>query len=609
MLAHPNGDDRHGAKPAVGSTRWCQPDRGAKEMDLMLSVTVPEAEVTLGTVTHWVPLEPLQRAVVTVTGQLEGKGREADGAALLLVEFEPNVTRQEELANSGLFLSDIFGPFVYLQSSAELNGRFLVRFTPPFGRVPRRIGMRLFRSSNPLKVTDVKITTLAPDDTKGANAPLDVELDVAVARSSTQVSSAEPEELEPVQVQWLHLPDTIGNQISVLIDAGSTLDPKLQVAVDLEAIPKEAVLANNGLISSTTDNPYVSAPLGAVNGKGYAAVFSVPDNSVLKRVGLLIPNRTAGLSAVTVRRAIVSPREGDVLVNISVDTEALPGRAANDHVAKLIYGRVASREYGIPMQMRVFHELKVPATFYLECGQCALWGADTIADVGKLILDGGFDLQLHLHSELIARAHAWKWTKPVPPMLNNLDRSQTFRAVGFAIEQFHKVAGQLPSVFRAGAYLFAPHTLEALKEFGIKASSNYRADQRPKNAFDFDGPGPMRPFKWSNGILEFPITLSPEPLTALPPRECWRRILHHVQINGTWVVNVVIHSWSFMHRDKNGHQIWRNSELMDNLIKFIELAPSGVRFASIKEVVEMVQSGDVDIPLEKDIGALIARIA
>lgn len=565
----------------------------------------PEPEVTLATTMHWVPLQPVGRAPITVAGHLTGDGGEVKGAVLLVADFEPAVVKQEELAETGFYLSTKFGPFVYIQSSGP-DGNFSARFSQPEGRVLRRLGFRLFRCESPLKLTNLKIALLAQQMDHGAPARQDGPSMEEAAQDVSQAQKA----LSSAQIHWLELPDTIGNRVTI---AGPWPDKLahsvdgLHVAAELDIIPRDSILASNGLVPVKDSDPFPRAPVRLSGKSEYRATFSIPDGSALKRVGLV--SHLAGLepSAATVSRAIHSPREGDVLVNISVDTEALPGRATSDHVDRLIYGRVNDGEYGIPTQMRVFKELGIPATFYLECGQCALWGSEAISEVGKRVLDAGFDLQLHLHSELLARAHHWKWTRPVPPMLHNLDRAETFRALGFAVEQFYRIAGRLPDSFRAGAYLFNPHTLHALHELGIRGSSNYRADQRPKNAYDFEGPAPMRPFRWSNGIFEFPITLSPEPLSALAPRECWRRILHHVQVNQTWVVNVVIHSWSFMRRDADGHQIWHSSELMDNLIKFIEVAPSGVRFVSIRDVVDSARDGTMAVLLEKDIGALVER--
>ncbi len=586
----------------------------------MLTLAPVDAEVTLAAAMYWVDIAT-NEPVLAVTGHLVGEGREIRDAVLLVVEFDCPIIR-DELTDTGLYLSEKFGPFAYVKTKEDQPGRFAVSFRSPAGRIPRRIGLRLWGCEGPLRLSDLAVTVVHT----GSSPPvLPEDFDTspptrlaAAVRASAPLpgrgDALQAEALPSGEVWWLQPPEVIGNRITVAGAwsgaAGQGLEAELLVAVELSgAVMKDSVLATNGLLPPNRQAPFISAPVGT-DGRGYfRAAFSVPDGTVLSRVGLW--TRTTGarqhLTNVTVARAILSPIDGEVLVNISVDVEALPARAASDHVAKLIYGRMDSGEYGVPLQMRVFREMGVPATFYLECGQCALWGPEAIGDVAKLILDAGFDLQLHLHSEVVARAHGWKWGgKSAPPYLSNLDRAETFRAMGFAVEHFYRMAGQLPTAFRAGGYLFNQHTLEALGDFGILASSNYRADQRP-NAFDFEGAAPLRPFRWSNGVLEFPVTISPEPLSALSPHECWRRILHHVQINRTWVVNVVIHSWSFMHRDPNGHHVWRGTELMDNLIKFVELAPAGVRFVSIKDITEAARTGAMAIPLEKQISSLIPK--
>lgn len=267
--------------------------------------------------------------------------------------------------------------------------------------------------------------------------------------------------------------------------------------------------------------------------------------------------------------------------------EALPHRAAEDHVGRLIFGRFAGREHGIGAQMRMFRELGVPATFYLELGACALWGVEPLREAGRAILDEGFDLQLHLHAEKLVRAMKWPWDEKLgPPDLAALDVQLARQSLQYAVDRYGEIVGAPPLAFRAGAFRFNPHTVEIGAELGIRAFSNYRADQRSNNAYDFEGSGAMRPFRWANGAYEFPITISPEPLSARSAEECWRRILHHVRVNRTWVVTIVIHSWSFLQRDANGHQVYVDEVLSNALRRIIEIAPRGTRFASMSEVIE-----------------------
>jgi hypothetical protein len=92
---------------------------------------------------YWMNVTTLGEAVVTVSGRLLSDGREIVGAALLVTEFDPPVSSQDELANTGLYLSEKFGPFAYIQSDGSQEGWFSVRLEAPGGRTMCRIGMRL----------------------------------------------------------------------------------------------------------------------------------------------------------------------------------------------------------------------------------------------------------------------------------------------------------------------------------------------------------------------------------------------------------------------------------------------------------------------------------
>lgn len=371
-------------------------------------------------------------------------------------------------------------------------------------------------------------------------------------------------------------------------------------------------LHDHGISLSPKFGPFVYIQSRKDDLDRFAVEFLVPDDAILTGLSARLWNGEPPivLSEVEVARSIVNPVAVDeVLVNVSVDVEALPHRATSGHVDKLIFGRSGGGEYGIPREISVFRDLGVPTTFYLELGEVALWGLEPLREAGQRILGSGMDLQLHLHSEVFARAQRWPWTQPLPPMLHNLDADQTRRALSFAMEQYETIVGSAPKAFRAGGYLFNAHTVEIAAELGIRGFSNYRADQRPNNAYDFDGAAPMRPFRWRNGAFEFPVTLSPEPLSALSPDECWRRIMHHVRVNKTWVVNIVIHSWSLMHRDKEGHHAYRNAELENNLRRMIEMAPPGVRFASMSEIIDFSEKNLGLFDLVKDVSALQRRAA
>ena len=413
----------------------------------------------------------------------------------------------------------------------------------------------------------------------------------------------------------IRLPPRTGNRVRLtgrIEGAQRQKDGAALVLLALSNPLSPEVLQAHGISVSPKFGPFVYIQARKEDADRFALEFLVPDDTILTGLSARLWNSGEPiiLSEFEVARSIVNPVAVDeVLVNVSVDVEALPHRATEGHVDKLIFGRIGGGAFGIPREIGVFRDLGVPATFYLELGEVALWGLEPLREAGQRIRDSGMDLQLHLHSEVFARAQHWPWTQPVPPMLHNLDAGQTRRALSFAVEQYEKIAGSAPKAFRAGGYLFNAHTVEIASELGVQGFSNYRADQRPNNAYDFEGPAPMRPFRWRNGAFEFPVTLSPEPLSALSPDECWRRIMHHVRVNKTWVVNIVIHSWSLMHRDAEGHHAYRNADLENNLRRMIEIAPPGVRFASMSEIIDFSAKNLGLFDLVKDVSALQRRAA
>jgi hypothetical protein len=328
----------------------------------------------------------------------------------------------------------------------------------------------------------------------------------------------------------------------------------------------------------------------------------------LRRIGVKLWNFGEPIEITELAFRTLDSRERNFYVNISVDVEALPHRAPDNHVDTLIFGRSGGGEHGIREQMALFSGMGVPATFYLECAQAARYGSVAIAEAGRAILDGGFDLQLHLHAELLAEAERWSWNrKGTIPSLENLDEAQARRAMGFAVAQYRAIAGNPPRAFRAGSYQFNRFTLDAGERFGIAAFSNYRSDHAAGNTYDFYRDPPVRPFRWSNGIFEFPITISPEPLSVLSPQTVWDRILYDVDVNGNWCATIVIHSWSFLHRNWRGHHEWRDDTLKEQMREIIERAPARATFVSLDQVLGLVAAGDVEISETRNADDLIRR--
>jgi peptidoglycan/xylan/chitin deacetylase (PgdA/CDA1 family) len=406
---------------------------------------------------------------------------------------------------------------------------------------------------------------------------------------------------EPITVttsmRWFDWPsEARALEISCTIPEGLPGTPGAALfAFEFERPVMPDQLRGTGLSLSEAFGPFLYLQ-GEAGQTDFSATVRPGRENRLRRIGVRLWDHRDEFVIGSLRIADANPDQM-FMVNLSIDVEALPHRAPANHVDRLIHGLDdTGRDHGIGAQMRLFREYNVPATFYLETGQAALYGSDTIRAVGRQIVDQGFDLQLHLHAEELIRAERWPWRlKGLEPGLENLNQLETRRVMNQAVDFYRSIVNETPKAFRAGSYQFNRHTVEAGAALGIKAFSNYRTDDPTDNTYDFPNDRPTEPFRWDNGVYEFPVTISPEPLSVLSPEVVWDRILGQVDVRGTWFVTIVIHSWSLLHRNAAGHLEWRNDGHADNLRRIIETAPARARFVSMAETVDALSSDRMQI--------------
>jgi SAM-dependent methyltransferase len=239
-----------------------------------------------------------------------------------------------------------------------------------------------------------------------------------------------------------------------------------------------------------------------------------------------------------------------VLSFISFDVEALPGRASDDHINRLIWGRINGKEYGIKRICQILSEYKIKANFMIDIAACSLYGDRDIQKVGEYILNEGHELHAHLHSEWLVR----KWMVPGvfngPAGLNQLDDQINNSFVHHTFFKFRQLFGIDPQVFRGGGFKFNEFTVAAAKSAGFKCLSNFNT-QRHLDQVKLDGAlGENEPFMWSNGLMELPVDFSPEPLSFPFEKyyDAFDRVLHRKN-NKTF--NLTMHSWSLLKKVGN----------------------------------------------------------
>ncbi|MDR2786823.1 MAG: polysaccharide deacetylase [Candidatus Accumulibacter sp.] len=267
---------------------------------------------------------------------------------------------------------------------------------------------------------------------------------------------------------------------------------------------------------------------------------------------------------------------------LTVDTEALPNRASEDHVRRLIWGRHEQGTAGIREMCGVADEVGARLVFFVDaCGACS--HPDEMAEVVRWLDAAGQDVQLHTHSEYLPEAfwpeHGFRYR---PRFLNQYGAERA----AFTIRHFGKFISDLTGkplrAFRAGSFRWNADTIRALAEAGIPLSFNNSMRAWTDGVCPHAEPV-NHPFVWSNGIIEVPMTERKFPnfggsawwdkLTFPSSRRYrdppWRVLWPYTLGRNIQVLVVLLHSWSLLYWDENGHGVYRDDKRQEDFRKLM----------------------------------------
>lgn len=288
---------------------------------------------------------------------------------------------------------------------------------------------------------------------------------------------------------------------------------------------------------------------------------------------------------------------------LSVDVEALPIRAKDNHVDTLIYGRTEDREFGIGYMMDVADKHEIKMTFFVDFAECELYG-DRILEVGKYILSRGHDMQVHCHYNLLEKIvgrpayisvedNYYNWYK-------NDENSK--KIIDYVTDRYIECCNKKPIAYRGGEYRFGISILKALKEKGYLVDSSYNY-LRPE-------PLPMnKQFKYENDLIEFPLGVldNKKPLNfnyqSLVPENReqfddkikeYKKIFddYYAYYGDDAIASLLMHSWSFMydaeHFKATGYIDRPNPLLADFFDCFLEKLKEEYEFISLEQALENI---------------------
>lgn len=258
---------------------------------------------------------------------------------------------------------------------------------------------------------------------------------------------------------------------------------------------------------------------------------------------------------------------------ISVDVEALPGRADQNHVDILIYGKFNGKQYGIDRLCDIFDSYGIKATFFVDFACCCIHGDEKIFSAARLIEQRGHDVQLHMHSEVLVRNQNWHYDKSLFPDFENIPYETAKQVLNYGIKKYTLALGRRPRIFRPGGMKKSYAMYAACQAVGIPAvSASFRFfDEKLWRKY-----GNQSILRLENGIYEIPLDRALDPLLEWQPFQEDQMMT----LSKKESISYLIHSTSllFRERDSDAKFTCASEEYEETLKKYIQSTKLNAEF-------------------------------
>jgi hypothetical protein len=249
-------------------------------------------------------------------------------------------------------------------------------------------------------------------------------------------------------------------------------------------------------------------------------------------------------------------------VFITVDTEhSIGGAFANPALKPVgndrrIYGRIAGREYGIPLIMDIADRYGLKITFFVEVFNKYFFGEDETRQVVETILRRGHDVQLHLHPNYLNFTLDRPQDLQFSDLIGDYPLERQIEMLQEARQTLESYGAPHVTAFRAGCYGANADTLKALADSGFLIDSSY-------NVAFIGGPCLMPEWgindvQFRDGVFEFPVTnfvecsglrsrrAKPLDVNGVSFEEMRHVLRSSAKGDGPCAITVILHSFSFV---------------------------------------------------------------
>ena len=253
-------------------------------------------------------------------------------------------------------------------------------------------------------------------------------------------------------------------------------------------------------------------------------------------------------------------------VLLTVDTEADIHQGQIIPFEQMVYCRINGNEYGIQRMMDLADRYNARMTFFVSVFEHRRMGIGPVKKICKEIDQRGHEVQLHTHPNWIYE-HRFMWGYPIEKQVELIHEGK---------EVIIDSIGKPPIAHRAGGFGANKDTLLALKENDILIDSTFlfgNYSRLGQDLFRLNG------ISKYHGVVEIPVTVFKQfQIGRFHPYRPFDIninslselifVLEKAKENQLPVVNLLMHSFSFVHRSKDRKEIYPN---LHDLRKFERL--------------------------------------
>lgn len=289
---------------------------------------------------------------------------------------------------------------------------------------------------------------------------------------------------------------------------------------------------------------------------------------------------------------------------LTVDVEALPKRATDEHVKKLMWGEHSGGRAGVQEISNIGREFNVSHVFFVDyCG--AFDRRNEIDEVVRWLVSAGEDVQLHTHSEYLPESF-WKATgfKYRPRLLNQCNQDKARFVLKYFGEMLERAKGSPVTAFRAGSFRWNADTIRAMADVGIPLSFNNstHACLEEKNPYSLPT---NAPFLWDNGVIEVPVT--EKKIFSFLKDDWWarfqfpfteyfarpiNRLFYPLGPSGKDGLKVLLmHSWSLLYWNDQGHAEYRDDARFEAYRKLLKQLTKQFDVITTSEFLDLYKAG------------------